>query len=94
MIDEPERSWILVGRRWRGLWLCRRIRHRVGDPASVTFDWRYVLAREERKGDVVGWYHTHPENYSSWPSSTDVSTMRAWASCFGKPFSGPPHSCF
>jgi proteasome lid subunit RPN8/RPN11 len=43
-----------------------------------------VLAREESKGDVVGFYHTHPAGPPE-PSQRDVRTMRAWVSSFGKP---------
>jgi hypothetical protein len=42
------------------------------------------LHREERRGDVLGFYHTHPGMAAS-PSRRDVRTMRAWCSAFGKP---------
>jgi proteasome lid subunit RPN8/RPN11 len=50
----------------------------------VRFDGSWVLAREERRGDVVGFYHTHPDGPAR-PSHRDVRTMRAWCSAFGKP---------
>jgi proteasome lid subunit RPN8/RPN11 len=50
----------------------------------VTFDGRWVLAREERRHDVLGFYHTHPDGPFG-PSRRDVRTMRAWCSAFGKP---------
>jgi proteasome lid subunit RPN8/RPN11 len=56
----------------------------VGDPASVQFDWAWVLDREERRGDILGFFHTHPPEGSQ-PSQRDVRTMRAWVSCLGKP---------
>ncbi len=31
-----------------------------GEPASVEFDAAWVLDREESKGDIVGFFHTHP----------------------------------
>jgi proteasome lid subunit RPN8/RPN11 len=43
-----------------------------------------VLAREEGRGDVVGFLHTHP-TASTAPSRRDVRTMRAWTAAFGKP---------
>jgi proteasome lid subunit RPN8/RPN11 len=43
-----------------------------------------VLNREEERGDVVGFYHTHPSGLAA-PSVRDVRTMRAWVSAFGKP---------
>lgn len=56
----------------------------VGRPASVEFDGPAVLEREERKGDVIGFLHTHP-NSDAEPSRRDLRTMRAWVSAFGKP---------
>ncbi len=41
------------------------------------------MEREETKGDVVGFYHTHPSGMSA-PSQRDHRTMRAWVSSFGK----------
>jgi proteasome lid subunit RPN8/RPN11 len=55
-----------------------------GKPASVEFDAAWALAREESKGDVVGFYHTHPGGSPS-PSRRDLKTMRAWSGSFGKP---------
>jgi proteasome lid subunit RPN8/RPN11 len=50
----------------------------------VRFDGLWVLAREEDRGDVIGFYHTHPDGPAR-PSRRDVRTMRAWCSAFGKP---------
>jgi proteasome lid subunit RPN8/RPN11 len=50
----------------------------------VRFDGRWVLEREERRGDVLGFLHTHPDGHA-YPSTRDVRTMRAWCSAFGKP---------
>jgi proteasome lid subunit RPN8/RPN11 len=50
----------------------------------VGFDGPWVLAREERRRDVVGFLHTHPDGPAR-PSVRDVRTMRAWCSAFGKP---------
>jgi proteasome lid subunit RPN8/RPN11 len=55
-----------------------------GEPASVAFDAQWVLGREETKGDVIGFYHTHPCG-SPGPSQRDLKTMRAWCGSFGKP---------
>jgi proteasome lid subunit RPN8/RPN11 len=54
-----------------------------GRPAAVEFDADWVLRREEARGDVVGFYHTHPSGPPE-PSQRDLRTMRAWASAFGK----------
>ena len=50
----------------------------------MEFDGPRALAREERRGDVIGFLHTHPM-MSARPSKRDVETMRAWVSAFGKP---------
>lgn len=79
-----ELCWILVGERRGRVWLCRRLRPVRGEAARVCFDAAWVLNREERQGDVLGFFHTHPGMRST-PSARDVRTMRAWASAFGKP---------
>ena len=48
------------------------------------FDGPGVLEREERRRDVLGFFHTHPDGPPR-PSARDVRTMRAWCSAFGKP---------
>ena len=52
--------------------------------AQVEFDGPATLAREERRHDVVGFLHTHPQ-FAASPSRRDVATMRAWVMAFGKP---------
>lgn len=79
-----EQCWTLVGSHRGRIWLCRRIRQTSGERASVRFDGSWVLSREERRGDVVGFLHTHPDGPAS-PSNRDLRTMRAWCSAFGKP---------
>ena len=79
-----EASAALIGRCSSGGWSGELVGRQFGDPASVEFDWAWVLAREEEDGDVIGFYHTHPAG-SAGPSQRDVRTMRAWVSCFGKP---------
>ena len=79
-----EESYVIVGYRRGGVWYGRLREHRVGAPAHVEVDWSWVLAREERQGDVIGFYHTHPSGMGT-PSARDVRTMHGWVSCFGKP---------
>jgi hypothetical protein len=79
-----EESAVLVGYRRGSLWYGRLRQRQVGTPTSVEFDWGWALQREERYGDVIGFHHTHPPGMAT-PSTRDVRTMRAWASCFGKP---------
>ncbi len=79
-----EISFILTGQRRGRIWYGRLVRRVAGGLASVEFDWGWVLEREERRGDIIGFYHTHPGGPMT-PSQRDVRTMRAWASCLGKP---------
>jgi hypothetical protein len=79
-----EVSYILIGQGRDGIWYGRLRQRQVGSPASVEFDWAWVMAREERYGDVAGFFHTHPAGLAT-PSERDLRTMRAWVSCFGKP---------
>jgi len=73
----------LLGRRRGRIWLGRRARPQTGERTRVTFDGPWVLEREERRHDVIGFLHTHPDGPHQ-PSSRDVRTMRAWCSAFGK----------
>jgi len=73
-----------VGHRQGPFWYARRMRPVSGTLASVEFDAAWVLAREEAKGDVVGFYHTHPSGVAE-PSQRDQRTMRAWVGSFGRP---------
>ncbi len=79
-----EVCYVLTGQRQGRIWLGRFWRRRVGQPASVELDWAWALEREERQGDVIGFYHSHPPGLLL-PSGRDVRTMRAWVSCLGKP---------
>jgi proteasome lid subunit RPN8/RPN11 len=79
-----EQCWTLVGRRRGQIWLGRRLAPTTGDRASVRFDGLWVLEREERRHDVIGFLHTHPDGPHQ-PSERDRRTMHAWCSAFGKP---------
>lgn len=80
-----EAAHILTGVRRGKVWLMRCQRQMQGTPASVEADWRWTLRREERYGDVLGFYHTHPLAAGTAPSARDARTMRAWCGAFGKP---------
>ena len=82
--QKAEECWTLVGRRQGSFWYARRMRATRGEPSSVEFDSNWALDREESKGDVVGFFHTHPSG-STDPSQRDLKTMRAWVSSLGKP---------
>ncbi len=79
-----ERCWTLLGRRQGPFWHACRRRPTQGGPASVAFDPAWVIEREESRGDVIGFYHTHPGGMPG-PSQRDHRTMRAWVGSFGKP---------
>jgi proteasome lid subunit RPN8/RPN11 len=60
------------------------IRWIVGGAEHVEFDPKWVLKREETKGDIAGFFHTHPPG-SGGMSAHDRRTMAAWAKSFGRP---------
>lgn len=62
----------------------RLVRWREGGAAHVEADGAWALRREEAKGDVAGFFHTHPPGVTGM-SARDRLTMKAWVSAFGKP---------
>lgn len=82
---DVEHSWVLTGVRRGRLWLGRRQLERVGEPHQVHFDADWVQRRHLERGDVLGWYHTHPEGCEAYVSGRDLDTMRAWVGCLGRP---------
>lgn len=81
---ENEVASVLLGRRAGRLWLCRACWEWTGTPVSVEFAAQRVLEEEGYFGDVMGFYHTHP-NMPARPSERDIRTMQAWVGCLGKP---------
>lgn len=84
MFEKNEQCWLLLGKRWNKFWQGTKFYQGKGTPTRVNFDGSFVLEREETEGDVLGFYHTHP-NLSNYPSSIDDETMHGWVSCFGRP---------
>ena len=80
-----ERCWTLVGTYENGAWRAAKRRRISGKPASVEVDWAWTLKREEKRGDVIGFAHTHPSGVGTMPSERDVRTLRAWRIALGKP---------
>lgn len=78
-----ENCWILPGGTQGRLWWGYLRRHTTGSICEVAFDAAYVLKREEDRGDIIGFYHTHP--CGAFPSDRDDRTMKQWVFCFGKP---------
>jgi hypothetical protein len=83
-VERLEVANVLLGEYANGIWCTSMVWRTRGTEVSVNFDGKRVLAREESKGDVVGFYHTHPEGFLE-PSGRDDRTMDAWCFCFGKP---------
>jgi len=81
-----EQCWVLLGAydEINKIWRLSARCHSAGQPASVEADWRWALAREEARGDVAGFAHTHPAGSGTRPSQRDVRTMEAWCNAFGK----------
>lgn len=79
-----EHGWIMVGKRKGRYWRGRYMRHSSGGAAHVQVHGSWTMRREEEKGDVIGFYHTHP-TFPADPSDRDIRTMQAFVSCFGKP---------
>ena len=84
MNQDNEYCWVILGQRRGRLWQGRRTGQMEGMPHSVEFDAHSVLEREEKRGDVIGFLHTHPTGLAR-PSERDLKTMRAWVEAFGKP---------
>ncbi len=81
-----ERCWVLTGAQdGPAGWRFRRRKQSAGEAASVEAAWDWALDREERFGDVVGFFHTHPRGTDAQPSSRDMRTMNAWCRALGKP---------
>jgi proteasome lid subunit RPN8/RPN11 len=82
--NQTEICFVLLGEFNNGICHAKLSWRRSGSHSSVQFDGNRVLDREEKYGDVVGFYHTHPEGFVQ-PSDRDVRTMGAWCFSFGKP---------
>lgn len=77
-------GWVLVGFEDSGAFVARRVMRATGAPHSVRLDSARIFVREEKIGDVLGFWHTHPEGLTG-ESSQDESTMAAYCLSFGKP---------
>ena len=77
-----EICYTIIGKKLGPFWIGWLTNGASGGEASVKFDGLWTLEREEAKGDVLGFYHTHPGGPS--PSPCDIKTMNAWVTCFWK----------
>jgi len=80
-----EESAVLVGARYGRYWIARHRRLTTGEYSCVAADATWAFHREEARGDVVGFFHTHPPRAGTQPSATDRATMQTWVDSFGKP---------
>jgi proteasome lid subunit RPN8/RPN11 len=85
MSISDEICYIMAGRTIGSMIVARFLDGRFdGSPLSVEFSWKLAMEREERSGDVAGFFHTHPKGFSG-VSATDIRTMKGWVFCFGRP---------
>ncbi len=80
---EKEICKIVLGKYRKRFFLGRLVKKTIGTGHSVKFDGNWVLKREEERGDVLGFYHSHP-NGNHKLSERDIKTMAAWIDCFDK----------
>lgn len=81
--NENEVFYAVFGKRIGKIWVGRLQYYTEGKPAHVKFNPDKILEREKKKGDLIGFYHTHP-NMNNGPSPTDWAAMQAWTSATGK----------
>ncbi len=74
-----EKVAVLVGQRRGRLWHGRLRQRQTGSPNAVEFDWAWVMEREERRGDVIGFYHTHSPGLSAHHARLGVLLWQALA---------------
>jgi proteasome lid subunit RPN8/RPN11 len=79
-----ENCWVLVGGWHEDLWWGKRVKPTEGTPVSVNFSADYVVQRDTKHHDIIGFIHTHP-SFPAHYSSRDDRTMKAWCLSLGKP---------
>jgi proteasome lid subunit RPN8/RPN11 len=82
--EDIEVYMLLVGQATEYLWWGKGGKKAKGNKHSVAFNADQAIKRDEEFGDVIGFYHTHP-NFLASPSIRDDLTMWAWVACLGKP---------
>ncbi|MBI4863038.1 MAG: Mov34/MPN/PAD-1 family protein [Candidatus Riflebacteria bacterium] len=80
---KSEVGWVLVGFQDDDLVVARRVMQASGAATSVRLDSARILSREEKQGDVVGFWHTHPAGLIR-ESGQDRETLGAFCRSFGK----------
>jgi hypothetical protein len=89
-----EECWFIYGVKVGGIYIGIPIYHAAGTSGHVEFDWKKAM-----NPFLLGWIHTHPNDFGSAPSETDNSTMRGWVRGKGKPLlcailCGNEQTCF
>jgi len=79
-----EKAGLLFGEKAGKTWTCHLQHLSSGSAVRVEFDWKTVFEHETKRGNVLGFFHTHPSGMTK-PSRRDIRTMRAWCDCLGKP---------
>ena len=68
-----EKCWFIYGIRIGGLFIGYSKYHSAGTSRNVEFGWKKAM-----NPLLIGWVHTHPDDFGPRPSETDNSTMRGW----------------
>jgi len=75
-----EDCWFVYGMKVGSLYVGRCVHHSQGSAGGVDFDWELAWKKKP-----IGWFHSHPGEKFTQPSSTDHKTMRSWVRAFGRP---------
>ena len=75
-----EECWFVYGVRVGSHYVGYTVYHSAGSSGEVEFDWEKAM-----NPFLIGWIHTHPNDFGCGPSETDNSTMRGWVRGKGKP---------
>jgi len=81
MVEEfIEECWFIYGIKVKGTYIGFPVYHAAGTSGHVEFEWKKAM-----NPFLLGWVHTHPNDFGCNPSETDHSTMRGWVRGKGKP---------
>jgi hypothetical protein len=82
-MTEAHIFYYLKGKIKDGVWYCRR-RGRYLGKKGPDCRWNDVRERETKAGDVLGFFHYHPETDLDRPSEWDLTQISKWNSEFNK----------
>lgn len=75
-----EECWFIYGIKIGHTYIGYPVYHAAGTSGQVEFDWKKAM-----NPFLLGWVHTHPNDFGCGPSETDTSTMNGWVRGKGKP---------